>query len=440
MNHKVCAIGVVSAAVGINLIIGVLYAWSIFKDAILAPDNPGFAWDPSTVNDPYALCCLIFAISMVPAGILQDTAGPRVTALLGAVLGGIGFLLIANSTQYWIWMLGFGVFVGAGIGFAYASTTPAALKWFCHTKSAMITGIVVSGFALASTYIAPLATYLVHSRGLHQAMLFFSLQFFGLITLFTYFLKSPSAHHIPIGQAERRQPEHGKARQALDALEHEVKPVWQVLRNHQFWLLWTLLFIGAGAGLMIIGNIKPLAKLSMGDLAYLAIIILAVGDAFGRILAGVLSTRFGRRKVLSSVFFMQMLLMFNTYMASQSGSAAMIVFFATLIGINYGANLVLFPNLVKDFWGIRHFGLIYGMLFSAWGLGGFVMVKLSEHLQHLHGNNQTAFYIAGTLMLFGTGLSFLIDDSKDKARLAHRLAAAASQQPTTPESRATQAA
>jgi len=193
-----------------------------------------------------------------------------------------------------------------------------------------------------------------------------------------------------------------------------------VIKEGKFWVLWVLLFIGAGAGLMVIGNIKPLAKLSMGSLAYYAIVILAVGDACGRIFAGSLSNKFGRRKVLSAAFFLQMILMFIAYAASVSGNSIFILLVATFIVINYGANLVLFPNYVKDFWGMHHFGLIYGLLFTAWGLGGFFMVKVSEHLIQQSGNTHSSFTVAGSLIFIGFLMTFTIDNRKDLERLAIR--------------------
>lgn len=422
--HKTKAIAVVAAALGINLVIGVLYAWSIFKEAILASIQSGvtngFQWAPASVNDPYALCCLVFAFTMIPAGRVQDVYGPRVSSLIGAALGGAGFLLIANSDSYWLWMLGFGGLVGAGIGFAYASTTPAALRWFAHSKSGLITGIVVSGFALASVYIAPLATHLVLGSGLQNTMLFFATQFFVLISIFAYFLAKPPENHVPIGFEERRQRDNHPIRDAFHHLEEDLVKPLHVLKEQQFWVLWVLLFLGAGAGLMVIGNIKPLAKFSMGEMAYWAIVILAVGDAVGRMLAGTLTTLFGRRKVLSWVFFLQMALMFLAYSASESGSVLYIMLVATFIGINYGANLVLFPSYVKDLWGMKHFGLVYGMLFTAWGVGGFTMVKLSEFMLHRTGNSHASFTVAGFLILFGLLLTFRVDNRKDLERLAMR--------------------
>jgi MFS transporter, OFA family, oxalate/formate antiporter len=422
--HKSKAITVVAAALGINLVIGVLYAWSIFKESIVesiqSGTSEGFDWQLSHVNDPYALCCLIFAFTMIPAGRMQDIYGPSKSALLGAILGGIGFLMIANSTNYWIWMIGFGGFVGMGIGFAYASTTPAALKWFAHSKSGLITGIVVSGFALASAYVAPLATHLVLSSGLHNTMLFFSVQFFILVSLFSLLLIAPPNNHVPIGFVERRTQEKNQSRKTFMHLEESISNPFNVVKEIKFWGLWWLLFIGSGVGLMVIGNIKPLAKLSMGSLAYYAIVILAVGDAAGRILTGPLSNKFGRRNVLSTAFFLQMILMFTAFSASVSGSALFILLIAILIGINYGSNLVLFPNYVKEFWGMNHFGLIYGLLFSAWGLGGFVMVKVSETLIQRSGNTHSSFTLAGVLIFLGFLITFTVDNRKDLERLAIR--------------------
>ena len=152
-------IRVVIAGTGINLSLGILYTWSIFKESIkesITAKIPGsFSWDMASINDPYAVACLVFAFMMIYAGRIQDKFGARITAFIGGILVSIGFMLIARSSEYWVWVLGFGGLVGTGIAFGYASATPVALKWFPPNKSGLIAGIVVSGFGLASAYIAP---------------------------------------------------------------------------------------------------------------------------------------------------------------------------------------------------------------------------------------------------------------------------------------------
>ena len=86
---------------GINLALGILYTWSMFKGAI----ETEFGWKGSQLNDPYALCCLVFALAMIFAGRCQDRFGPRLTASIGGLLVGAGFLLCSTTNSYAIWLL-----------------------------------------------------------------------------------------------------------------------------------------------------------------------------------------------------------------------------------------------------------------------------------------------------------------------------------------------
>lgn len=413
-------IAVVAAGTGINLALGILYSWSTFKEfikgSIVAGGEGAFAWDPASINDPYALACLMFAFMMIPAGRMQDKFGPRRTAFTGGVLVSLGFLLIARSVEYWAWVIGFGGLVGAGLAFGYSAATPAALKWFPPAKSGLVAGIVVAGFGLAPAYIAPLATYLVGAQGLLHTMLIFGVTFLIVVSLLSLLLVAPPPGHQPDFQSRRSASEESRKRR--ETFPHRDETPQTLLRKRQFWALWLLYFIGAGAGLMVIGSISGLAKASMGELAYLAVAILALGNASGRVLAGMLSDKFGRRKVLAGVFLFQALLMFGAASAGDSSGTALVVLVATLIGFNYGANLAIFPSYAKDLWGMPHFGVNYGMLFTAWGVGGFVMVKLSEILKAQSGSFTLSFLVAGGLLLAGLVLALKLDDHKEAARRA----------------------
>lgn len=397
---------VVSAGTGINLALGVLYTWSIFKDAIRDSIAQGganaFQWELASLNDPYAVCCLVFACSMILAGKVQDSFGPRRTALIGGVLVGSGFIWISQTTAYWSWVLGFGGLVGMGIAFGYSAATPPALKWFPANQSGRIAGIVVSGFGLASVYIAPLAQYLLNNWGFSQTMLFFGIAFLLVVAFFSLALTNPPPGYSPAGFVERRaDPDQKNTLRKLFA-DTELPPL-AVLKTLAFWQIWLLYFIGAGAGLMVIGSISGMAKSSLGSNAFLAVAILAIGNAAGRVVAGLMADKVGRGRTLISVFTMQAIMMFAAIpvIGAEHPSAILLIGLATLIGFNYGANLALFPTFAKDFWGMRHFGANYGMLFTAWGLGGFVMSKVSQVLRASSASYTDAFFAAGLLLGLG---------------------------------------
>ena len=195
---------VAASGLGINLALGVLYTWSLFKDAI-AKD---FGWQGAQLNDPYALCCLVFAFAMILAGKCQDKMGPRFTATLGGLLVGAGMALISTSNNYAWWMTGFGVLVGLGIGFGYSSATPPALKWFPPARTGLIAGLVVAGFGLAPIYLAPLSKTLLAQFGLQKAMLIFGVAFTAVVCGLAQLLKNPPAGYVagPAAAAKPRRP------------------------------------------------------------------------------------------------------------------------------------------------------------------------------------------------------------------------------------------
>jgi len=401
---------VTMAGLGINLALGVLYAWSIFKGAIKSSIEAGgpdaFNWSLSSINDPYALCCLMFAFAMIVAGKCQDKLGPARTALIGGLLVGAGFTMMSFSNSYAAWVVGFGVLAGSGFGFGYAAATPPALKWFSSTKTGVIAGTVVAGFGLAPVYIAPLSSWLIGAYGIPKSMLFLGIGFTAAVCGLSFLLVNPPQGYVPAEPARKE----GDAKTAAKSVYNA--NVSEMIRSPKFYLLWTNFFIGAGAGLMVIGSVAGLAKKSMGPMAFVAVAIMAVGNASGRVVAGVLSDKIGRKATLSIMLGFQALLMFAAIPVVGSGSAALLVILATFIGFNYGSNLALFPSFAKDYWGFKNYGLNYGALFTAWGVGGFVMGRVSEMLNAQPGGLNKSFILSGTLLAAGTVLTFFLREKQ----------------------------
>lgn len=156
---------------------------------------------------------------------------------------------------------------------------------------------------------------------------------------------------------------------------------------------------------MVIGSVAEMAKKSMGDYAFLVVACMAVGNAGGRVVAGLLSDRIGRKATLAIMMGAQAVLMFVCkFLVGADVNAVLLVLLATGIGFNYGTNLSLFPSFAKDLWGLRSFGINYGLLFTAWGVGGFVLSRLSQMLQSSTGSFTASFLSAGVLLLVGLAL------------------------------------
>ena len=164
-----------------------------------------FSWSTAQLNDPYSVCCLCFAFSMILAGKCQDKVGPRITAFIGGILVAIGLLLCSQSNSYAVWLLGFGVLAGAGIGFGYSAATPPALKWFPPAKTGLIAGLVVAGFGLASVYIAPLSEYLLNTMGINKSMMLFGVAFLVVVCGLSLLLVNPPQGYVPESPTQNKK-------------------------------------------------------------------------------------------------------------------------------------------------------------------------------------------------------------------------------------------
>ncbi len=391
---------VTMAGLGINLALGILYTWSIFKmtikESIVAGDGL-FNWSLASLNDPYAVCCLVFAFTMIFAGRVQDSLSPRITAVIGGILTGLGLILISFSNSWLSWIFGFGILMGMGLGFGYASATPPAIKWFPSAKTGMIAGIVVAGFGLASVYIAPLAIFLIDKFSLSQSMMIFGIAFLIVVSALAQFLVNPPDGYV--------HPQTAKTNSDSTTKIIDFSPS-EMLRTPAFYKLWVMFCIGSGAGLMIIGGVAGMAKQGMGQMAWVVVALMAVGNASGRVIAGILSDKIGRANTLFIMLVFQSIVIFSL-MFIMPTQVILLVVAATLIGFNYGTNLSLFPSATKDYFGLKNFGVNYGLVFSAWGVGGFIFPRVSQMIVAQTNSPKMAYIMAAVLLLIGAVLALM---------------------------------
>lgn len=402
---------VAASGTGINLCLGGLYSWSILKRAL----ESEYGMSPAAAALPYTVSCLVFAFMMVPAGRLQDRFGPRIVATLGGIMFGAGLVvagLASPAGNPALFLVGgFGVLSGFGLGFGYAATTPAAVKWFPPRRQGLIVGIVVGGVGLASVYVAPLTTFLLNRPGLDVAAVFRILGtgFGAAIVIFSQFLKNPPGGFTPgaAGGAAISKPVRNRAPvNPKSGVDYS----WaDMMRTPQFYLLWTMFVFGSGAGLMLISFAVSMAKGSIADIGFVLVAVLAVGNAGGRLAGGVVSDRIGRTRGMLLVFLAQA----GTLgaLSLMSNTPAVVVACVAAIGFNYGACLSLFPSITADYFGLKNLGMNYGLMFTAWGCGS-IMATVAGRIKETTGSYASALVLAAALCIVAAGMTFLVKPPK----------------------------
>jgi len=377
----------VLGGLSMNLALGTLYAWSIF----VAPLEKEFGWKRAQTSTVFGIAVVVFALSFIVAGRLQDKYGPLWISLIGGVLVSLGFFLCAYTTSLNYLYICFGVIGGLGNGFGYATPIPVMAKWF-PDKRGLAIGLAVGGYGAGSAIFGPLANLkLIPTYGVHTTFMILGVIFLVMTVFGALFMRNPPPGYKPAGWA----PAAAKAA----ASAYDFSPT-EVLRTPAFYLMWVAYALGCMAGLMVISQLVPFAK-SVGvtgaALATMGLVVGAVGNASGRILSAWVSDALGRLNVLRLMIGISMVAMPVLYLVGGNVSALYVMVF--IVYWCYGTQLSVNAATAADFWGTKNAGINYGMLFSAWGFAGYFASRIAGTLYDKYHNYQMAFYTAAVLAL-----------------------------------------
>ncbi len=367
-----------------NLALGSLYAWSVF----VIPLEKEFGWKRAQTSWVFTIAIVAFAATFVVAGRIQDLRGPRICAAIGGVLVGLGFGLASLTSSLLFLYVAFGLIVGIGNGFGYATPVPVGSKWFPDRRG-LVVGLMVGGYGAGSAVFGPVASALIDSVGWRTTFRILGALFFVMTMIGTWLLRNPPAGYRPPGW--NPQSTGGAQPAARDMATAEV------LRTPTFYALWLAYCLGTTAGLMTISQLVPFARTAgLGAAAAtLAIPVGALGNAGGRILSGWLSDKLGRLATLRVMILLSALAMPALFQWRQHP-----VWFYPLVAAVYwcyGTQLSVFASTTADFYGTRHLGLNYGALFTAWGIAGILGPMIGARVFDAFGDYRYAFYAAAIL-------------------------------------------
>jgi OFA family oxalate/formate antiporter-like MFS transporter len=130
------------------------------------------------------------------------------------------------------------------------------------------------------------------------------------------------------------------------------------------------MFCGTFAGMLVIGNLKPMAlAVGIPDLmATAAISVFAIGNAAGRITWGWACDRTDERMIPVKLAALAVPLVLLAWVHS----AALFVAVSFAIGFGFGACFVVYAAQVASRYGLARVGGVYPLVFLSYGLAGIV--------------------------------------------------------------------
>ncbi len=375
----------------INICLGSIYAFSVFRK----PLESLWGITSSQSGYPFMVFLAVFAVTMPLAGNLIERWGPRMTATLGGLLAGAGWIAASFSADIAALVLLYGVIGGAGVGIVYGCPIAVVVKWFPR-HSGLAIGLTVMGFGVSALLIAPLmkAMILQPEIGIMHTFLYLGIAFTIVIALLAQLLRFPPGEWNPAGSGKLNAapvpPALSLNRQAM-------------LKTTSFYALWATYTIGCLAGLMAIGIASPVgtevAQLD-ATTAALAVSLFAVFNGPGRPLFGALTDKLGPKHTAVISFAMTLSASLLLFFFGQ-GNSMLYLFAFCVLWMCLGGWLAIAPTATGMFFGKLHYAQNYGVVFTAYGAGAILGTLLSGSIKDITGSYLHVFPIVAGLVLFG---------------------------------------
>jgi OFA family oxalate/formate antiporter-like MFS transporter len=400
------------AAIVMQLCLGTVYAWSVFKKPLMGMHG----WGETQTQLTFIVLMAMLGLVAAPfGGTLVDKKGPKFVATVGGILFGIGTLIAGYADQIgsiYLLYLGFGIVAGLGNGFGYVTPIATLIRWF-PDKRGLVTGLAVMGFGFGAFFMGKItppmiagfqvvdAAGKVTSSGVANTFYIWGIIFLVLVTGAAQFYKNPPAGWLPKGF----KPAATTASAAGSFMFGEA------VKTPQWWMLWAMLGLNISAGLGLISQLspisqelyKPLVDPSITGEALVKALAVAGGavvaysaifNGLGRLFWAWFSDKIGRKAVFATIFITQAILYLLVGMGYIPNYWLFMIIACYLLAC-YGAGFATMPAFCADSFGPAYVGKVYGFMLTAWGVAGIAGPLVFAALP------KQALYIAAVLLLIG---------------------------------------
>jgi len=399
-KHANRALPLLAGAV-IQLCIGIIYIWSVFKlpvtDFYSAYVSHDYAATCASLT--YSIMLATFVLGIVIGGRINDKKGPRPVVLTGGIMFVAGILLSALAVSYipsqpWLICLFYGGIAGFGVGAAYTSTISCAQKWFMDRRG-FATGVIVCTFGASTVVFTPVANSLLSSVGLSQTLMTLALIFLAVILVFSWFIKNPS---------EAYMQKFAVSSPGIST-QKQYSPGETVKTKQLYFLIICMMLITPAYFIL-----NPLFK-SLGEIrglsesaALTAVMLTGVASAAGRLVAPWLSDKIGRKNTLILLYILTIAAVL--ILIGISGYAYILLI--AVVAFAFGGSAGVFPAISSDFFGTKNAGANYGLVMIGFALSALIFPTVATAINADGAPTPLTFIIPAAACVVGIILTVIM--------------------------------
>ncbi|MDO5649006.1 MAG: MFS transporter [Gallicola sp.] len=382
------------------LFLGLIYAWSIFRDPLLEIFP---MWSMAEISFVFTLSMILFCLGIIISGRILERVEARWILLISGVIIFMGFMIVSKSLDWnqpresliklYIF---YGLFCGLGVGTGYIAILNAVMSWFPE-RPGLAGGILLMGFGCGGLVLGTITKGFIDRIGVADTLFYLSIVFFILCGLVSFVL-----HPAP----EERSVK-------INARKEEVSfTPRQMLRTKYFWLILLFGIFSASGGLMVINSAVPIA-LSFGASAGVGLVV-SIFNGGGRVVVGTIFDKFGAGV---SLMFNASLLIGGgilLVLTSLTGNQTFLWIGLPLIGLAFGGFPAVTSAVARTRWGKAHYPVNFGILSTNLIAAAFMGPYLSGVLQDWSGNFNSTFLMITVFGIIGFAIASLLKKIEDR--------------------------
>ncbi len=381
------------------------YTFSLF----LNPLHAAFGWRRAAIDGTFAIAAITVALVSPFIGMLLDRFPPRRIILPSILVFAVGLASLSRLRggigQFYLTFFVIGLVANGTAQFAYTRTI---LTWFQKHRGFAI-ALILTGSGVGSILIPPATQWVISHHGWRSAYLLL-----GGIALLGLPLTALLIRNRPEPAREESQP--GAAGVTVGA----------AFASAAFWLLCGITVLSAFSENGLVTNLA--AILTEHGVppqgAALALSIRGGAGILGRLGVGFLIDRFSPQRIQTIILVLAAL---GTLVLAFAESPLTALAGAALLGIGLGSEADVLPYLLANYFGRKHFSVLYGLTWTAYAIGGATGPMFLGHLYDRAGayRSQYVAYLAGVAFA-AAGVSLLLRRERSEHALAGQPALVAS--------------
>jgi len=363
------------------------YTFSLF----LNPLHAAFGWKREAISGTFAVAAITVALVSLGIGALLDRFSPRRIILPAIVVFALGLASLSmmgpDIKRFYFTFFIIGLVANGTAQFAYTRTM---LTWFNKHRGFAL-ALILTGSGVGSILIPPVTEWMIVHHGWRNAYLML-----GGIALLGLPLTALLVRNRPMHQ------------QQLDQSLASGVTVGKALRSAPFWILAGIIMLSAFGENGLVTNLAAMLT-EHGVTAQAAALALSVkGGAgiIGRLCTGFLIDRMPAQRIQTTILLLSAT---GICILAFSGSSALALLGAALLGIGLGSETDVAPYLLARYFGRKHFSVLYGLTSTAYAVGGATGPMVVGHLYDRAGSYQPRFILGlACTALLAAALSLLL--------------------------------